>query len=291
MRRRWIVLGVVVVLGAATAAYFLKPVTGPARDLTLVGDVARGDYLIRLGGCVACHTNAAAGGAELAGGVGLETAFGTFVPPNITSDPDVGIGRWTVQQFSDAMSNGMGPQGHLYPTFPYENYTLMSDQEIVDLYAALMATEPVSTPAGESQVPFPFNIRLAMAGWQNLFFRPARFSPEEGQSEQYNRGKYLAYGPAHCVACHTPRNALGALEWDKALTGSPGGTGGRAPALTAAALTEEGYDVPTLVQTLKDGFTPGFDVLGGSMGEVIADSTSHWTDEDLTALATYLLTE
>ncbi len=291
MRKRFLVLAILAVAGLGTAAYFLKPVTGPARDLTLVGDVERGNYLIRLAGCVACHTNHDAGTGFLAGGYGLETAFGTFVPPNITSDPEAGIGRWTIQQFSDAMSNGMGPQGHLYPAFPYENYTLMSDQEIVDLYAALMASEPVSTPAAESEIPFPFNMRLIMAGWQNLFFSPGRFEPEAGQSELYNRGKYLAYGPAHCIACHTPRNALGALEWDQAFAGSPGGTGGRAPAITAAALIEEGYDVETLVQTLKDGFTPGFDVLGGSMEEVISDSTSHWTDEDLTALATYLLAE
>lgn len=291
MKKRWWALTAIAVAGLAAGVYFLKPVQGPARDLTLVGDATRGDYLIRLGGCVACHTNHQAGTGYLAGGFGLETPFGTFVPPNITSDPEAGIGAWTVQQFSDSMSNGMGPEGHLYPAFPYENYTLMSDQEIVDLYAALMATEPVSTPAAQSQIPFPFNIRLAMAGWQNLFFAPRRFEPEEGQTDQYNRGMYLALGPAHCVACHTPRNVLGALDWDQALTGSPGGTGGRAPAITAAALAEEGYDVETLVQTLKDGFTPGFDVLGGSMGEVISDSTSHWTDADLTALATYLLAE
>lgn len=291
MKKRWVAAGVVLVLGVAAAAYMLKPVTGPARDLTLVGDVARGDYALRLGGCVACHTNAAAGGAELAGGVGLETQFGTFVPPNITSDPNVGIGSWTLAQFSDALSNGMGPQGHLYPAFPYENYTLMSDQEVVDLYAALMATDPVATPAPASEIPFPFNIRLAMAGWKNLFFSPHRFEPEAGRDDIYNRGKYLAIGPAHCVACHTPRNALGALEWDQAFAGSPGGTGGRAPALTREALVAEGYDVASLAQTLKDGFTPGFDVLGGPMGEVIADSTSYWTDEDLNAVATYLMAE
>ena len=291
MKKRWIALIGLAVIAIGSAAWLLKPVAGPARDLTLVGDVERGNYLIRLGGCVACHTNNEAGTGFLAGGFGLETPFGTFVPPNITSDANAGIGNWTLAQFSDAMSNGMGPQGHLYPAFPYENYTLMSDQEIADLYAALMATDPVAEAAPPSDIPFPFNIRLAMAGWQNLFFRPARFEPEAGKSENYNRGKYLAFGPAHCVACHTPRNALGALEWDKALTGSPGGTGGRAPAITASALLDEGYEVPTLVQTLKDGFTPGFDVLGGSMGEVITDGTSHWTDEDLTALAEYLLAE
>ena len=291
MKKRWVALGVVAVVGVATAAYFLKPVTGPARDLTLAGDVTRGNYVMRLGGWVACHTNVPAGGAELAGGVGLETAFGTFVPPNITSDKTAGIGSWTLAQFSDALSNGMGPQGHLYPAFPYENYTKMTDQDVVDLYAALMATEPVATPAAESAIPFPFNVRLIMAGWKNLFFAPQRFEPEAGKDEVYNRGKYLAMGPAHCVACHTPRNALGALEWDQAFAGSPGGAGGRAPSLTRDALVAEGYDVASLAQTLKDGFTPGFDVLGGPMAEVIADSTSFWTDEDLNAVAEYLLAE
>ena len=290
--RRWLwVLGVLAVIGVGAAVYFLRPVTGPVRDLTLVGDVERGNYLIRLGGCVACHTDAANGGTPLAGGAGLVSPFGTFVPPNITSDPGAGIGGWTLAQFSEAMSNGMGPQGHLYPAFPFEHYTLMSDQEIADLYAALLATEPAADPAAQSQIPFPFNIRLAMAGWKNLFFSPTRFVPDEGRSEAYNRGKYLAYGPAHCVACHTPRNLLGALEWDKALTGSPGGVGGRAPSLTRDALIGEGYDVTTLAQTLLDGFTPGFDVLGGPMGEVIADSTSHWTNEDRAAVAEFLMAE
>ena len=290
--RRWLwILGVLIVVGIGGAVYFLKPVNGPARDLTLVGDLERGNYLIRLGGCVACHTDTAKGRAFLSGGAGLATPFGTFVPPNITSDPNAGIGKWTLATFSDAISNGVGPEGHLYPAFPYENYSLMGDQEVADLYAALMATEPVAEPAAESQIPFPFNIRLAMAGWKNLFFDPKRFAPEVGRTQQYDRGMYLAFGPAHCVACHTPRNALGALDWDKALTGSPGGTGGKATAITRAALLEDQYDVPTLVQTLKDGFTPGFDVLGGAMAEVIKDSTSQWTDEDLTALATYLLAE
>lgn len=291
MKKRWLAAIAVAVISAGTGAFLLKPVAGPARELDLVGDVTRGQYLIRLGGCVACHTDTENGRAYLSGGAGLVTPFGTFVPPNITSDPSAGIGAWTLAQFANAMSNGMGPQGHLYPAFPYENYTLMSDQEIADLYAALMATEPVAEPEAKSQVPFPFSIRQAMAGWQNLFFSPGRYEPEEGRSEAYNRGKYLAFGPAHCVACHTPRNALGALEWDKAMTGSPGGTGGRAPAITAPALTEKGYDQATLVDALKTGFTPSFDVLGGAMGEVISDSTSHWTEDDLNALATYLLAE
>lgn len=291
MKKRWWAVLALVLVGMVAGSYLLRPIAGPPRDLTLSGDAARGHYLIRLGGCVACHTDAANGGALLAGGAALETDFGSFVAPNITSDPQFGIGGWTLAQFSAAMSDGMGPQGHLYPAFPFENYTLMSDQEIADLYAALLETEPVAAPAAPSRIAFPFNIRTAMAGWKALFFSPARFEFEADRSEIYNRGKYLAYGPAHCVACHTPRNALGALDWDRAFAGSPGGTGGRAPAITAAALAAEGYDVETLAQTLRDGFTPGFDILGGTMGEVIADSTSHWTDADLFALASYLLAE
>ncbi len=291
MRRGLMVFGILAVIAAGAAVYFLKPVNGPARDLTLVGDVERGNYLVRLGGCVSCHTNNEAGTGLLAGGVGLPTQFGTFVAPNITSDPEAGIGDWTIEQFSEAMSNGMGPEGHLYPVFPYEHYTMMSDQEIADLYAALMASEPVSQAAPPHQVPFPFNIRLAMAGWKNLFVAPKRFEPEEGKPDSFNRGKYLAFGPAHCVACHSPRNDLGALDWGKAFTGSPGGPGGRAPAITREALMEKGYDPETLAQTLSDGFTPSFDVLGGAMGEVIADNTSQWTAEDRAAIAEYLLAE
>ena len=87
--RRWLmVLGVLAVIGLAAGIYFLRPVAGPARDLTLVGNVERGNYLIRLGGCVACHTDTANGRAFLSGGAGLETPFGTFVSPN-TSKPGV----------------------------------------------------------------------------------------------------------------------------------------------------------------------------------------------------------
>jgi mono/diheme cytochrome c family protein len=280
----------VVVVGIATAAYMLKPVTGPARDLALTGDAARGTYLIRLGDCISCHTDHANGGAELAGGPALATQFGTFYAPNITSDKTHGIGGWTVAQFSKAMSDGEGPNGHLYPVFPYEQYTLMSDQDIVDLYAALQATPGSSSPSKPHELSFPFNIRLSLAGWKNLFFTPERFVADSTKSDQWNRGRYIVDGPGHCVACHSPRNLLGALEKGKELTGNTaGGVGGKAPPLTAEALTKEGYDATSLASVLKDGFTPNFDVLGGAMGEVITDGSSHWTDEDRAAVAAYLL--
>lgn len=276
-------LGIVAVIGLGAAAWLLKPVIGPARDLSLAADIGHGDYLIRLAGCVACHTDTANGGAFLAGGAPIATAFGSFVPPNITSDPIAGIGGWTLAQFSRAMSEGIGPDGqHYYPAFPYDNYTLMSDADIVDLFAALQTVPPVSEPAQPHRIGFPFNIRLAMAGWKNLFFIPARFEGDTLRSELWNRGAYIVQGPGHCGACHTPRNVFGARE-GVALSG------GAAPALTAEALVAKGYDQLWLEEVLLGGVTPEFDIPGREMAEVISESTTHWTQADIAAVAAYLL--
>src|SRR5262245_36785988 len=94
---RWIIVAVVVA-GGASGLYMLTPVRGPARDLTLVGDATRGAELIRLGGCVTCHTDPKTPEAHLAGwqSGGLVTPFGSFYPPNITSSKTAGIGNWTL---------------------------------------------------------------------------------------------------------------------------------------------------------------------------------------------------
>ena len=288
---RWLI-GLVVLVGIGVATFMLRPVTGPTRDLTLVGDVARGDDLLRLGGCVACHTDIKNDGAFLAGGAPLQTPFGQFVPPNITPDPEAGIGSWTLAEFSAALSDGMGPGGtHLYPSFPYDNYTLMSDQEVADLYAALKAVAPVPQKAADHALGFPFNIRLAMAGWKNLFFTPARYEPDPTRSELWNRGRYLTLGPAHCSACHTPRNLFGAPDKANELKGSKGGPAGNVPGIDTATLVEIGYTREAMIDVLAGGLTPEFDVLGGEMTEVIEESTVHWSDADREAVAAYLLDE
>ncbi len=288
---RWLIL-VVVIVGAVTGAYMLTPVRGPARDLTLVGDATRGAYLIRLGGCVTCHTDPKNKDALLAGSqtAGLTTPFGTFYPPNITSSKTDGIGSWTLAQFASALSDGEGPQGHLYPAFPYDSYTLMSDQEVADLYVALEAIPAVDTPSKPHEVSFPFNERFLLSGWKHLFFHPQRFVADASHSDEWNRGKYIVFGPGHCVTCHSPRNALGGIEAGQELSGNPGdGPGGKAPPLLTAALVKHEYDVTSLASVLNDGFTPGMDSLGRAMGEVINDETSQWTDADRQAVATYLM--
>lgn len=293
MRKGLIVLATVAVVGLTAAVWLLRPIAGPARDLTLAADAGRGAYVMVVGGCLACHTDRKAGGAPYAGGPALKTAFGTFFAPNITPDPDRGIGGWTLAQFSDAIGNGVGPgwMNHLYPAFPYDDYTLMSDQDLVDVFAALRAVAPVATPSRPHEVGFPFNLRPILAGWKALFFHPRRFAPDPARTVAWNRGKYLVTGLAHCVACHTPRNALGGPDEARALAGSTGGPAGNVPGITRAQLIAEGYDAAGLVDTLKTGFTPGFDVLGGAMGEVVENSTSKWTDADLQAVAEYLLSE
>ena len=285
---RWL-LPIVVIIGIGVAVYLFKPISGPARDLTLTADATHGAYVLTLGGCVACHTDTKNNGPELAGGVPLKTPFGNFVPPNITSDPDAGIGKWTLAEFSDALSNGHGPNGHLYPPFPYTSYTTMTDQDIVDLFAALKAIPPVSKKAPAHEIGFPFNIRLVNLAWQNLFFTPHRFMKDPAHSDLWNRGAYIANGPGHCVECHSPRNAFGAIEKGQEFTGAPkGSVGGRAPALTPVALAEF-YGVSDIEDTLKTGVASSGDDLGGEMAEVVKDSTSKWTDDGRHAVAAYLL--
>lgn len=290
-RRLWWIGGLAVIV-LVVGIYFLKPVVGPPRDLTLTGDVSSGNYLILLSGCAACHTEHKPGmsGARLAGGDPIKTGFGTFYPPNITPDKETGIGSWTLGQFSDALSNGVGPMGNLYPVFPYNDLSLMSDQEVADLYAAIMASPAVARRAPPNEVIFPFNIRLLVSGWKNLFFSPHRYRPAPGQSEEWNRGAYLANGLAHCVACHSPTNLMGAVQRGEEFQGNPaGGAGGNAPALTAAALIGDGFDLTSLAQMLKTGDTPDAGRVGKEMALVISDETSQWSDSDRQAIALYLL--
>jgi len=284
---RWLLL-VVVIIGVGVAVYLFKPVNAPARDLTLSADATHGAYVLKLGGCVACHTDTKNNGALLAGGKPLTTPFGDFVPPNITSDPNAGIGKWTLAEFAGAL-DGHGPNGHLYPVFPYTSYTTMTDQDVVDLFAALKQIPPVTAKAVPSTVSFPFNIRLANLAWQNLFFAPHRFAKDSAHSDLWNRGAYIANGPGHCVECHSPRNPLGAIEKGQEFTGAPkGSVGGRAPSLKADDL-KKFYAIADLEDTLKTGVSSSGDDLGGEMAEVVKDSTSQWTDDDRHAVAAYLL--
>jgi len=207
-------LMILLVLGAgAFVAYAwrsaIDPVDPPAQTSFDRALVARGADLAAIGNCNVCHT--APGRQPFAGGLGIPTPFGTIYSTNITPDPETGIGRWSEAAFIRSMREGVDREGrHLYPAFPYDHYTLVSDEDNRALYAYLMTRKSVSATPLTNELSFPFNMRMLLAGWKVLYFRKGPFQPDRARSAEWNRGYYLTEGLSHCGACHTPRNRLGA---------------------------------------------------------------------------------
>src|SRR5687768_14305547 len=187
----------------------LAPSEPPPRAAFDADVIAKGAQLAAMGNCNVCHT--APGGKAYAGGRPLKTPFGTVYGTNITPDPETGIGRWSEAAFARAMREGLDREGrHLYPVFPYDHFTKMTDEDIRALYAFVMTRQPVRAETPPNELPFPFNVRSAIGVWKHLYFEPGRFRPDPAQSAEWNRGAYLAEGLGHCGACHTPRNLVGA---------------------------------------------------------------------------------
>lgn len=274
---------------AAVAAW---PIGTPLPQIRLEGDVDRGAYLARASGCIACHTNFENGGAPLAGGVTLDTPFGALYSPNLTTDPEHGIGSWTLAEFDQAVRQGISPEGEpYYPAFTYPFYQNFSDQDIADLWAAFQTVAPVAEPSKDPDMPFPFNQRATLKIWRAMFLDPPRTDPVPENGDVWNRGRLLVEGAAHCGACHTGRNLLGARKVDSEhFKGSdmlPGG--GKAPAIDYETLMTRGWDVENLAYALRTGITPSGDAFGNAMGEVVLYGTQFLREEDLIAIATYLM--
>jgi mono/diheme cytochrome c family protein len=252
------------------------------------GQVERGRYLATAGNCVSCHTRA--DGVPMAGGLGIETPFGTIFSSNLTPDAQTGIGGWSAAHFWRAMHNGRSKDGRLlYPAFPYPNYTEVSREDSDAIYAYLRTLPAVARPNPEHQLRFPFNTQAALGVWRALFFSPGSFEPDPTQSAEWNRGAYLTRGLGHCIACHSSRNAFGATSEKLELSG------GLIPvqnwyAPSLNALNEAGVgDWPTqdVIALLKTGVSPRGSVLG-PMAEVVYRSTQHLNDTDLGAIAVFL---
>lgn len=253
--------------------------------------VKRGEYLFNAGGCLGCHTDTKNNGAPLAGGRALGTPFGTFYGPNITPDMQYGLGRWSEADFIRAMRHGERPDGaNLFPVFPYTSFTKISDADLKDLWAYLRTMTPVSQPNRQHDVGFPFNIRAGMTVWKWLNFTAGAFQPDRARPAEVNRGAYLVQALAHCGECHTPRNLMGGLESGRAFAGTPDGPEGeRVPNITPHPETGIGKWSPgDVTDLLKQGMTPDGDFVGGSMGEVIRNTTGKLTDEDIRAVVVYL---
>jgi mono/diheme cytochrome c family protein len=275
------------------AAALMLMLIAPAAAATADEDaVTRGEYLVRAGGCFSCHT--AAGGQKLAGGRALATPFGTFYSPNITPDPETGIGRWTDAQFLRALREGVRPDGaNYFPVFPYPSFTGITDSDALAIKAYLFSLPPVHRENRAHDVPFPFSWRFLQTGWKWLFFTPGPFRPAPDRSAVYNRGAYLITALAHCGECHTPRNFLGATRSAQWLAGTPDGPDGQlvpniTPDPTTGIATWGKEDV---VELLKTGVTPEQGKVKGAMREVVEDGLKYLSDNDLEAIADYLFAQ
>mgnify|MGYP003672679546 CR=1 FL=1 len=294
MRFLFAFIALLTVGGVGYAALVAWPLDADAAlETELKGDPMRGAYMARASGCIGCHTDIEGGGKPLAGGPGLDTDFGTFYAPNITTDPVAGIGDWSLEDFATAVRNGISPDGEpYYPVFPYIFYTRLTDQDVADLYAAFRTVAPVSEPAPASDVPFPFSERYMLKLWRALFMDAGEFDADSARSDAWNRGKYLVEGPLHCGACHTPRNVFGARDHGHHFEGSNALPGDEsAPPITLEALKENDWSAASLAYALKSGLTPSGDAFGSLMGEVVRDSTSFLDEQDREAIAAFLMGE
>jgi mono/diheme cytochrome c family protein len=251
----------------------------PSFDPTLV---AKGAGLAAIGNCATCHT--AHRGKAYAGGLPLATPFGTVYGTNITPDPETGIGRWTERQFARAMREGVGLDGrHLYPAFPYDYFTRLADDDIRALYAFLMTREPVEAtpPANRMIVP-----RFAVAFWKARYFKRGAFQADPKQGAQWNRGAYLVEALAHCSACHTPRNALGAEKKEEYMSGGEAG-GWHAPALNASSPSPVPWNADSMGMYLRTGLVEAHAVTAGPM-EPVVRNLSGVPPEETRSIALYV---
>jgi mono/diheme cytochrome c family protein len=256
-------------------------------------EIERGRALVTLADCKACHT--ARGGRAFAGNRAIPTAFGTFFSPNITPDPETGIGRWTEQDFWRALHEGRSPDGTLlYPAFPYPSYTRISRRDASAMFVYLQSLPPVRAASSPHEIDFPYNQRFLLAVWRRLYFKPGVYVVDNDATAAWNRGAYLVEAVAHCGTCHEARNWLGAPSTRN------GPAGGFVLTWYAPALNDpreaglSNWSEEDIVALLKAGRTSGHQGAAprastlGPMAEVVFESLQHTPDADLQAMATYL---
>ena len=247
-----------------------------------------GEYLARAGDCIACHT--ARGGEPFAGGLEMLTPFGSLYTPNITPDPETGIGKWSADDFYRALHEGKSKDGSLlYPAFPYPSYTKVTRADSDAIYGYIMSIAPVKRKSTPHKMQFPYNQRNLMIGWRTLYFTAGEYKPDPSQSAEWNRGAYLVLGLGHCDACHTSRNMLGATVKDKELSGGLIPLQDwYAPSLTSNREAGLGqWEVEEVVALLRTGISKR-GVVFGPMAQVVHDSLQYITEADTQAMAVYL---
>jgi mono/diheme cytochrome c family protein len=250
------------------------------------GNAKRGEYLAKAGGCLGCHTATGDKAVPYAGGRELKTPFGTFYGPNITPDPKAGIGKWSEENFIRAMRHGRRPDGaNYFPAFPYPSFTKIRDADLRDLFAYLRSLPPSSQASRPHDLGFFYKWRFLVGIWKWLYFTPGSFTSIAGGTEVVNRGAYLTQALGHCGECHTPRNFLGGPKASRYLAGGKV-EGKDVPNLTPTGLKK--WSDRDLQQFFVAGITPDGDFPSEAMAEVINNTTSKLTPDDLAAMVAYL---
>ena len=235
------------------------------------------------GGCANCHTDAKAKWPLLGGGAAIKTPFGTFYPPNISSDPQYGIGKWSDSDFIRALRDGISPEGdRYYPAFPFTSFTNLTDADMLAIKRYIMSLPPAKVKSRPHDLHFPFNIRLGMIAWDWLYLRKGPLAPDPKQSAEWNRGRYLAVGLVHCAECHTPRTMLGGLDRSRWMAGNAKGEG--PDGLAIPNITPDPKDgigkwsVDDIAESLGSGMTPDGDSFGSLMADVVENGTAKLSD-------------
>jgi mono/diheme cytochrome c family protein len=265
----------------------IPPIERSSPESFSAESIAHGEALAAAGHCASCHTRP--GGQYYAGGYGVNTPFGIVYGTNITPDPKTGIGTWPLEAFLRAMRDGVARDGsHLFPAFPYNAYTKLTDDDLKALYAYLMTRQPVSATVPPNTVPFPLSVRALQEGWKILLFRSGRFQANPAKSDEWNRGAYLAEALSDCSGCHTPRNSLGGEKAGNAYAGAVV-DGWIAPALDEANPSPVPWTQEELFSFLRTGTSALHGAAGATMTPVIRDALALAVvpDSDVRAIAVY----
>ena len=284
---KWI-LALIVLGGIAAASVPFWPAKSSydleAAEQRLTEDkdklIERGKYLAAVADCAACHQSP--DGAPYAGGLPIETPFGTVYGTNITPDKELGIGSYTSADFYHAVADGIRADGQrLYPAMPFSSYHAIRQEDSDAIYAYLMTQQPVHRKNPQTALPFPFNQRWALAYW-GVVNGKIKLPGDPARAQ----GAYLTDVLGHCQECHTPRNPIGGLKLAQAYQG---GNLGKitAPGLTPVALAARGWTAQDLRTFLKTGMAPQ-GTMTLEMYPVLLHSSQYMTDADIAAIQNYL---
>ena len=296
--RRLLRAGVALVAALVVVAWWLtNPQALSAGDLPdHEPDPVAGETVFWTGGCASCHATPvdgkrARGDAKLmlGGGEELDTPYGIFRVPNISSHEVDGIGNWSMLDFVNAMQRGVSPDGrHYYPSFPYASYAKMDTADVMDLKAFLDTLPAVEGgPQGHALV-FPWTVRRGIGLWKRRYLTTDAVVRLDSAEAGVLRGQMLVEGAGHCGECHTPRDRFGGMIAKGWLGGAPSPEGrGRIPNITPAGRSVAEWSVGDISYYLESGFTPDFDTVGGTM-VAVQENMAKLPKSDRDAIAAYL---